>query len=82
MHKQNKDPGRLLSLFLLFLTLARSFQRQSPGGVLSKMCSEKFRKVHKKAPAMTLFLSKVAGQLCKFTIKGRHIMCFSVNFNE
>ena len=60
------------------MTLACSFQRQSPpGGVLSKMCSDKVREIHKKH-LRWLFLSKVAGQLCNFTEKGRHFRCLSV----
>ena len=77
MHKQNKDPDRILRLFL-FTTFARSFQRQSPEGFLSKICSDKFREIHKKAPAMAVFLNKVAGQVCNIIEKGGHLRCLPV----
>ena len=41
--------------------LAYEYQKQSPGGVLPKRCSLKFRKIHRKTPLAESLFNKVAG---------------------
>ena len=41
--------------------LAYKYEKQSPGGVLRKRCSEKFSKIHRKKPWPDPLLNKVAG---------------------
>ena len=52
---------RMPALNDLILSKDLEIQKQSPRGVLWKMCFWKFRKIHSKTPWQSLFFNKVAG---------------------
>ena len=49
-----------ISLFLII----SPFQKQPPGGVLSKRCSENMQQIYRRTPMPKCGFNKVAKQLC------------------
>ena len=56
-------------------------QKQSPGGVLRKRCSEQFRTIHRKTTLPESLFNKVAGlRLATLMKKRPWHRCFRMNF--
>ena len=54
---------------------------EATGGVLWKKCSKKFRKFHRKTPALDSLFNKVSRlQACNFVRKRLQYRCFLVGF--
>ena len=70
-----------LSILVFLFNRGNSFQKKSPGSVLQERCSQKFRKIHRKAPVSEFHFNKVT-VACNFIKKDILAQVFSCKFCE